>query len=110
MLALGVSLVPALAQQTANNNDGPLVANAEADGYAIAEQLYAQARTATDPIARSQAMGRAAMLFDNFVKRFPQSAVCDKALYLKAICQAEAGDAAASNNTLGELANSHKGE
>ena len=34
MLALGVSLVPAFAQQPAGS-DGPLVANAEADGYAI---------------------------------------------------------------------------
>ncbi len=109
MLALGFSLVPAFAQQPAVA-DGPLVANAEADGYAIAEQLYAQARNTTEPMARSQAMGRAAQLFANFVIRFPQSPVSDKAIYLKAVCEAEAGDMAASNATLGELANGHKGE
>ena len=37
MLALGVSLVPAFAQQP-ESADAPLVANAESDGYAIAEQ------------------------------------------------------------------------
>ena len=109
MLALGVSLVPAFAQQPAGS-DGPLVANAEADGYAIAEHLYAQARNTTEPISRAQAMARAAQLFGNFVNRFPQSPLGDKAMYLKAICEAEAGDAAASNNTLGVLANKHKGE
>ena len=109
MLVLGISLVPAFAQDPASG-DGPLVANAEADGYAIAEHLYAQARTATDPVARSQAMSRAAQLFHDFSTRFPKSAVSDKAMYLKAICQAEAGDLASSNNTLGELANGHKGE
>ena len=106
MLALGFSLVPAFAQQT----DAPLVANAEADGYAIAEQLYAQARNTPDSMARSQAMKRAADLFARFVERFPKSANAEKALYLQAICLAEAGDAAASNDTLGVLANQRKGE
>jgi TolA-binding protein len=109
MLALGFSLVPAFAQQP-EQAEAPLVANAEADGYAIAEQLYAQARNTTEPVARTQAMKRAADLFARFTERFPKSANAEKALYLQAICLAEAGDAAASNNTLGVLANQRKGE
>lgn len=108
-LVLGLSLVPAFAQQP-DTADAPLVANAEVDNYAIAEQVYAQARTTADPAARGQAMGQAAQLFHNFITRFPKAANLEKAMYLKAICQAEAGDAAGSNNTLGELANRCKGE
>ena len=108
MLALGVSLVPAFAQQT--ETEAPLVANAEVDNYAIAEQLYTQARAVTDPAARAQVMGRAAELFAQFVTKFPQSANKDKAMYLQAICQAETGDEEGSNKTLGNLANHHKGE
>jgi len=108
-LVLGLSLVPAFAQQP-DTADAPLVANAEVDNYAIAEQVYAQARTTADPAARGQAMAQAAQLFHNFVTRFPKAANLEKAMYLKAVCQAEAGDAAGSNNTLGELANRCKGE
>ena len=108
MLALGISLVPAFAQQ--NEGDAPLVANAEADSYAIAEQLYAQARATGDAQARAQAMTRAAQLFANFASRFPKSPNREKALYIQAVCQSEAGDLAGSNNTLGTLANKHKGE
>lgn len=107
-LALGVSLVPAFAQNA--ENDAPLVANAEMDNYAIAEQLYSQARATAEPEARSQAMARAAKLFANFINRFPKAANREKAMYLQAVCQAEAGDQEGSNNTLGLLANNHKGE
>lgn len=109
VLALGAILVPAFAQQP-DTADAPLVANAEVDNYAIAEQLYAQARATADAASRAQAMGQAAQLFGKFVSRFPKSANREKAMYLQAICQAEAGDAAGSNNTLGNLANNHKGE
>lgn len=109
VLALGVTLVPAFAQQPAAE-DAPLVANAEVDGFAIAEQLYTQARTTTDASARAQAMKQAAELFARFTAKFPKSSNCQKAMYLQAICQSEAGDAAASNSTLGTLANNHKGE
>lgn len=109
VLSLGVFMLPAYAQQPATD-DAPLVANAEVDGYAIAEQLYTQARATTDAAARSQAMKQAADLFAKFTARFPKSANCQKAMYIQAICQAEAGDAAASNETLGTLANNHKGE
>lgn len=108
VLALGVSLVPAFAQQA--GDEAPLVANAEADGYAIAEQLYAQARATADAQARSQAMSRAAQLFAGFASRFPNSANREKAMYLQAVCQSEAGDFAGANDTLGTLANKHKGE
>lgn len=108
MLALGISLVPAFAQQ--NEAEAPLVANAELDSYAIAEQLYTQARNTPDSMSRMQAMARAGQLFGNYVKKYPKGANREKALYLQAVCQAEAGDAAASNNTLGELANKCKGE
>lgn len=109
MLALGISLVPAFAQQPAQE-DAPLVANAELDNYAIAEQLYSQARNTADPAARAQAMKSAASVFAKFVTRFPKSANLEKAMYLQAICQAESGDMAGSNNTLGILANQRKGE
>ena len=108
MLALGISLVPAFAQQ--NETEAPLVANAEVDNYAIAEQLYTQARAVAEPDARAQVMSRAAALFAQFVSKFPQSANKDKAMYLQAVCQAEAGDQEGSNKTLGTLANNHKGE
>ena len=109
VLSLGVLMLPAYAQQPAAD-DTPLVANAEVDGYAIAEQLYTQARATTDASARSHAMKQAADLFAKFTARFPKSANCQKAMYIQAICQAEAGDEAASNETLGALANNHKGE
>lgn len=109
MLALGISLVPAIAQQSVPD-DAPLVVNAETDSYAIAEQLYSQARNTPDAAARSQAMGQAARLFGNYVTRFPKSSNLGKAMYLQAICLSEAGDAAASNNILGQLANNQKGE
>ncbi|MDO5484562.1 MAG: tetratricopeptide repeat protein, partial [Desulfovibrionaceae bacterium] len=108
MLALGLSLVPAFAQQ--NEAETPLVANAELDSYAIAEQLYTQARNTPDSMSRVQAMARAGQLFGSYVQKFPKGANREKALYLQAVCQAEAGDMAASNNTLGELANKYKGE
>lgn len=108
-LALGATLVPAFAQQD-TPNEAPLVANAEMDSYAIAEQLYAQARHMTEPISRGQTMGRTAQLFARYVERFPNAANKDKAMYLQAICQSEAGDEAGANQTLGLLANQHKGE
>ena len=89
MLALGITLVPAFAQQT--EAEAPLVANAELDSYAIAEQLYTQARNTPDAAARAQAMGRAANLFANYVSKFPKGANREKAMYLQAVCQAEAG-------------------
>lgn len=109
ILALGVSLAPVFAQQE-QHADAPLTTNAEADSYAIAEQLYAQARSTQDANARAQAMGRAAELFARFAEKFAQSELRGKAMYLQAICQAESGDAVSSNNTLERIASECKGE
>ena len=84
ILALGISLVPVFAQQPAAD-DAPLVANAETDSFAIAEQLYSQACHTPDAAARAQAMGQAARLFGNYVLRFPKSANLGKAMYLQAV-------------------------
>ncbi len=116
LVALSAVIVPvADAQQprrpAANAADDPLVANAEADSYAIAEQLYAHAQTrGMDAASRTAIMNRAAELFGEFIKKFPNNENRDKAQYLQAICQAEAGNHNASNANLANLANTRHGE
>lgn len=105
--ALGLIPAPLLAQQPTDN---PLVSNREADSYAIAEQLYVQARNTADPGNKAAAMHRAAELFRRYTESFPKAANRDKALYLLAVCLQESGDAAASNAALGTLANTMHGE
>ncbi|MCQ2363998.1 MAG: tetratricopeptide repeat protein [Akkermansia sp.] len=104
---LGLIPAPLAAQQPADN---PLVSNRESDSYAIAEQLYVQARNTADPSNKAVAMHRAAELFRRYTENFPKAANRDKALYLLAVCLQESGDAAASNATLGTLANTMHGE
>ncbi len=115
LLALGALLATtAEAQQkkpAAKPTDDPLVANAEADSYAIAEQLYAHAQSREgDAASRTAIMNRAAELFGDFIARFPNNENRDKAQYLQAICQAESGDLKASNANLANLANTRHGE
>ncbi len=114
LVALSAVLTASAAAQQAaapNAGDGALVANAEADSYSIAEQLYAHARTQSgDPAARTAIMNRAAELFGDFIRQFPNNENRDKAQYLQAICQAEAGNHKASNANLANLANKHHGE
>ncbi len=108
---LGMLAVPCTLAQQQSQGDTPLVVNEEEDSFAIAEQLYAQARaTGHDAAARVSTMSRAARLFGDFVRRFPKSPHRDKALYLQAICQEESGNMAAANATLGTLANNSRGE
>lgn len=107
LLALSALALPIAAQQ---GHDAPLVANQEADTYAIAIQVYSQARNTTEPGSRSAAMARAAELFGNYVRKFPRAANRDQALYLQASCLEEAGDTVNSNAKLGELANNYHGE
>ncbi|MBR5522003.1 MAG: tetratricopeptide repeat protein [Akkermansia sp.] len=110
LLMGGVALPSALAQEN-NSDDEALQINQEADSYAIAEQLYAQSRGASaDPASRRASLQRAAALFGDFVKKFPQSSNVTKALYLQAVCLAESGDESASNKVLATLANTKKGE
>ena len=107
--ALSVLLVvPTLGQQ--KPTEGPLVVNEEADSYAIAEQVYLQARNTQGAADRAAAMKRAAELFGSYVRKFPKAANHNRALYLQALCQAEAGENAASNNNLAKLANKTHGE
>ncbi len=112
LVALSAIITPvADAQQRRSNADGALVANQEADSYAIAEQLYQHAQTkGMDAASRTAVMNRAAELFGNFVKKYPNNTNRDKALYLQSICQAEAGNQKASNATLTALAEKSKGE
>lgn len=98
---------PAFAQQ---GTDAPLVANPESDSYAIASQIYQQARETQDANARASAMYQAANRFSEYVRNYPKAANRDQALYLLAICRAEAGDLSASNNVLEQLARGSKGE
>ncbi len=105
------ALVPTAPAQNAPAADGPLVANAEADSYAIAEQLYAHAQGGgLDAASRTSIMNRAAELFGNFIRKFPNNPNRDKAQYLQSICQAEAGNHRASNANLANLANTRHGE
>lgn len=109
MMALGTLVAPTFAQR-ATTTDGPLVSNAEADSYAIAEQVYAQARVIQDSTARMPVMARAASLFENYARKFPKAANRDRALYLQAHCLAESGNLTASNEVLGKLSNNSHGE
>ncbi len=115
LVALSAILSPsALAQQKkapANKADAPLVADAETDSYAIAEQLYAHAQTkGMDAASRSAIMNRASELFGEFIKKYPNNENRERAQYLQSICQAEAGNHPASNANLANLANSRHGE
>lgn len=111
VLILGGVAVPTVPAQTKNNDDAPLTINRESDSYAIAEQLYAQARaTGMDSASRRATLQRAGALFGEFVRNFPRSGNATKAQYLQAVCLAEAGDDAASNKVLASLANTKKGE
>lgn len=107
LTALAAVASPLTAQQPADN---PLVSNREADSYAIAEQLYVQARNTADPSNKASAMYRAAELFKSYNKTYPKAANRDKALYLEAVCRQECGDASGANATLGTLANTMHGE
>lgn len=111
VLLLGGVTVPMALAQANNNDDAPLQVNREADSYAIAEQLYAQARMGgMDSASRRAIYQRAAALFAEFAKNFPQSPNAIKAIYLQAVCLDEAGDDAASSKVLAMLANTRKGE
>lgn len=107
MAALAVGAAAVQAQQPAEKQ---LVTNREADSYAIAEQLYIQARNTADASNKAASMYRAAELFKSYVRTYPKAANRDKALYLLAVCQQESGDASGSNATLGTLANTMHGE
>ena len=100
----------ALAAPLGAQTGAPLSVNAQADSFAIAEQLYAQARSLPDPADRAASMRRAAELFGEYARRYPSSGLYQKAVYYQALCLAEAGDLAAANAKLGTLANTCHGE
>ena len=106
LAALSSGVAPLAAQQ----GDNALVSNRESDSYAIAEQLYVQARNTADPANKASAMYRAADLFRDYIHHFPKAANRDKATYLLAVCLQECGDASAANHALGTLANTMHGE
>lgn len=88
-----------------------LVPNAQKDSFDIALQLYEQASSRKDDVAQQRAdYARAAELFGQYVQSYPKAADRDKALYLQATCLEEAGDLAGSNERLGVLTNTMKGE
>lgn len=89
----------------------PLVANAQKDSFDIAMQLYEQAGSRKDDVVQQRAdYTRAAALFGQYVQNYPKAADKDKALYLQATCLEEAGDLTGSNELLGILTNTSKGE
>ncbi len=91
--------------------DASLVVNKEADSFAIADQLYAQAlATKSDPVSRRALMSRSAELYGNFVKNYPMSSLRDKAQYLQAICLDESGDGRKAHEALTTIADKRKGE
>ncbi|MBQ2380576.1 MAG: tetratricopeptide repeat protein [Akkermansia sp.] len=103
LMALGMLPVPALYAQQADDAD--LVVNPEDDAYAIAEHLYAQARqSGVDAESRQVGLSRAAVLFGDFVKKYPQSANATKAQYLQAVCLEECGEIAKSDAVLEKVA------
>lgn len=96
-----------LAQPAANDD---LVVDREADAYAIASHLYAQARQpGLDVQSRRQGMARAAVLFGDFVQDFPKSGNAAKAQYLQAVCLEESGDKAAYYAVLEKVAGRRNG-
>lgn len=95
----------------AQDTNRPLNAQPREDSLAIAEQLYAQARTQTnDPEQKKADLLKAADLFARYQTKYPKAQDKDKALYLQASCLEEAGDLAAANERLGALANNMHGE
>lgn len=111
ILLLGSVATQAAMAQVNTDDDSPLQVNREADSFAIAEQLYAQAHSAgMDSASRKATLQRVASLFGEFAKSYPQSKNAQKALYLQAVCLAEAGDDSASNKVLAVLANTMNGE
>ena len=88
-----------------------LKSDPQADSLAIAEQLYDQVRGQTDGSDQKRAdLQRAAALFADYLRKYPKAKDRDKALYLQAICQEEAGESATANVLLGQLANNFHGE
>ncbi len=107
IVALSAILAPAAEAQHARRgktNDA-LVANREADSFGIAEQLYHQAQSkGMDATSRKTVLNRAAELFGEFVRNYPENANRNKAQYLQSICLAEAGNQKASEAVLASLA------
>lgn len=100
-------MLPVLAQGAGDT----LVSNQEADAYDIADQLYAQTRVVNmDPAARAALCMRAASLYGDFAKRFPNSKLKNKALYLQAVCYEEAGEHTAAQSCMESLATRSEGE
>lgn len=84
-----------------------LTPQAENDSLAIAEQLYAQARSAsTSPDAKPQLYRRAAELFSDFIRRYPRSAQRTRALYYQAMCYEALREQQSSLSLLKKLADS----
>lgn len=102
----------ASAQLVSAQSGRSLVANAQKDSFDIALQLYEQAATrgAGDTEQRNSDYARAAALFAQYIENYPKAADRDKALYLQAICLEESGNLAGSNELLGLLTSSAKGE
>ena len=105
LLALGALPMPVVFAQQPQTDEDALEVNPEADAYAIAEHLYAQARQpGVDAQSRRLGMERAAVLFADFVRTYPKSSQVAKAQYLQAVCQEESGDKAGSDATLEKVA------
>lgn len=108
-----LAAVPAHAQLTAREvpDDEPLTVRREDDAFAIAEQMYAQSRA--QGIAEAEKTGlleQAERLFADFASRYPHSPLRAKAMYYRATCLMELGQANKANVVLIEVATRTKGD
>ncbi len=100
MLACAAGALPLAAQ-----SDTALAVDREADALAIAEQLYRQARAlSADPASSAQLYSRAADLFADFVRRYPNSRQRSRAHYLQAVCLEALGNQQAAVRQLESIA------
>lgn len=114
LLLAAVAILPAArAEMTAREvpDDTPLTVRREDDAFAIAEQMYAQSRA--QGIAEMEKRGlleQAEGLFANFALRYPSSPLRPKAMYYRATCLMELGQANKANVVLAEVATRTKGD
>lgn len=106
--ALAVLLsMPVVSAQTGDGD--ALVANPEEDTFAIAYQLYRQANTMRgDDAGKKAVYSRAAHLFGEFARKFPNSSKLSQANFMKALCQEKAGKIKDSNKTKAQMADAWK--
>lgn len=109
-LALGLLPVPMLHAEQPGNAASDHSANPQADAYAEAEAFYNQATNSeADAQSRRVAMARAATLFGEFIRKYPQSPDVVKAMYRQSTCLEACGERARFEAVLEKLAGRKNG-